>query len=102
MTRSIVHPKAPRCALRKAPPRIPPELAFGQLRLLEEISGRECPPILPEKPLIRPEYLAGALVGLALGFAGSIYFFSAQTNGLDAAARVRAYTPPSAQTASRN
>lgn len=79
---------------------IPNTLTFGQLCLLEQISEREAAKTLPHKPFIRPEFLAGALLGLALGFAGSIHFLSTQANGLDAAARVPLYTPPSAQTAS--
>ena len=99
MSQRVVHPNVPPGVLRKAPPRLPPGLAFGQLRLLEEIQEREEP---PAKPLIRPEYLAGALLGLALGFAASICFFHVQANGLDAAAQSYRYTPPSMQTVSRN
>ncbi len=93
----------------------PTHLSFRQLNLLEKINAREEALVFSWKQVIRPEFLGGAVLGLALGFSFSVYYLSNQANGLAAAARIShpAYTlsaaaepaatsnPPSLETDSR-
>jgi hypothetical protein len=77
---------------------VPIHLSFGQIHLLEAIHARETDPEFSWKRVIRPEFVAGALLGLVLGFSISIHHLSSQTNGLAAASRIglSAYTLSSA------
>jgi hypothetical protein len=77
---------------------VPIHLSFGQIHLLEAIHAKETEQEFSWKKVIRLEFVAGAILGLALGFSISIHHLSSQSNGLAAAARIglSAYTLSSA------